>query len=96
MYESGYVIDFCSQDLEREVLDRFRKIVAILPSECKIFREPWDVSTVLCLDFSFCPYKLEPVKENADILIYTAQQLRLGKCILFRYNNQLKAFRQIS
>lgn len=95
MFESGYAIDFCAQDLEREILDRFRKTVAILPPECKIFRETWDTSTVLCLDFSLCPYQLEPIKEQANILTRNAQEFCLGKSILFRYNNQLKAFRQV-
>ncbi|MBE9223153.1 hypothetical protein IQ215_10645 [Cyanobacterium stanieri LEGE 03274] len=95
MYESGSTIDFCAQDLEREILDRFRHTVDILPSDCKIFREPWDSSTIVCLDFSLCPYQLEIVKEKVAILIDGAKQLHLGKSIVFRYNNQLKAFRQV-
>ncbi|WP_069790413.1 hypothetical protein A5482_006165 [Cyanobacterium sp. IPPAS B-1200] len=96
MYKPSTTQDFCAQDLELEILGRFRSIVAILPSDCKIFREPWDSSTILCFDFSLCPYQLEIVKEKADILISAAQQLYLGKSIVFRYNNQLKAFRQVS
>ncbi|MGY6530676.1 MAG: hypothetical protein ACXITR_12210 [Cyanobacterium sp.] len=95
MYEYGSTVSFCARDLEEEILTRFRSIVQLLPSECKIFREPWDSSTIVCLDFTLCPYQLEIVKEQADILIDAVEQLHLGKSIVFRYNNQLKAFRQV-
>lgn len=49
----------------------------ILPSEWHIYRETWDSSTILCLDFEQCPYFLEIVKEKTDVLIDGVQNFSL-------------------
>lgn len=95
MSESRSILKSTSYDFEQEVLTRFRCLVDILPPECHIYRETWDSSTVLCLDFQQCPHFMEIVKEKADVLIYGVQNFSLATCILFRHGNQLKAWRHI-
>lgn len=82
-------------DFEQEVLSRFRYLVGILPEECGIYRETWNNSTVLCLNFEHCPYFLEIIKEKTDILMTGIERFSLATCILFRQGNQLKAWRQV-
>jgi len=47
-----------SADFEQAALAKFRSLVAFLPQDSKIFREPWGRSTVLCLDFANCPHSI--------------------------------------
>jgi hypothetical protein len=93
MSESPFLVKFTSYDFEQEVLNRFRLLVAILPVECVIYRETWDSSTVLCLNFENCPCSLEIIKENVEILITIMTRLSIAKSIIFRQGNQLKAWR---
>ncbi len=82
-----------SHNFEQEVLTRFRDLVTILPSECKISRETWNANTVLCLDFQSCPHYIEIVKEDVTILSKTMKRLSLSKSIIFRQGHQIKAWR---
>ncbi|BAQ63866.1 hypothetical protein [Geminocystis sp. NIES-3709] len=95
MSESRSFVKSTSYDFEQEVLSRFRYFVAILPPECKIYRETWNYSTVLCLNFEDCPHFLEVIKENTDVLISMVQRFSLATCILFRCGNQLRAWRRV-
>lgn len=85
-----------SHDFEQEVLTRLRVAVKILPVECRIYREPWDSSTVVCLNFESCPYWLEIVKEKADLIVNEVSKWGIAKSIIFRQGNQLKGWRNIS
>jgi hypothetical protein len=76
--------DCTSEYFEKAALSRFRSLVAFVPQECKIFREPWDCSTILCLDFAKCPDRLNSVIEKAALLISAAQELGLTNAIVFR------------
>lgn len=93
MSESQFLLKSTSYDFEQEVLNRFRLLVAILPVECQIYRETWDSSTVLCLNFENCPYFLEIIKENVEVLMMMTARLSIAKSIIFRQGNQLKAWR---
>jgi hypothetical protein len=95
MSESQFLLKSTSYDFEQEVLNRFRLLVATLPPECQIYRETWDSSTVLCLNFETCPYLLEVIKENAEVLMTIMERLSLAKSIIFRQGNQLKAWRNM-
>lgn len=93
MSESQFLLKSTSYDFEQEVLNRFRLLVAILPVECQIYRETWNSSTVLCLNFENCPYFLEIIKENVEVLMTVTARLSIAKSIIFRHGNQLKAWR---
>ncbi|MCU0535291.1 MAG: hypothetical protein MUD14_15495 [Hydrococcus sp. Prado102] len=80
--------DCTSEYFEKAALNRFRSLVAFLPQDCKIFREPWDCSTILCLDFANCPDKLDAVIEKAALLLSAAQELGLTNAIVFRIANK--------
>jgi hypothetical protein len=85
-----------SQDFEQEVLTRLRIAVKILPAECRIYREPWDSSTVVCFNFEHCPYWLEVVKEKADIIVDEVKKWGMAKSVIFRQGSQLKGWRNIA
>ncbi|GFE67557.1 hypothetical protein [Chroococcus sp. FPU101] len=80
--------DFTSENLEKEVISRFRSLVKFLPKNCRIFREKWDTSTVLCLDFDDCPSYLPISKVKAPLLSEVAQQLGLSQAITFKMGHR--------
>jgi hypothetical protein len=80
--------DCTSAGFEKEVIYRFRSLVAFLPQSCKVFREPWEYSTVLCLDFVDCPQYLEAVKQQSHLLVVAAKDLGLANAIVFRVGNK--------
>jgi hypothetical protein len=80
--------DCTSAELEKAVISRYRDLVTWLPSDCRIFREPWDCSTVLCLDFAKCPYMVSVVQMEAQSLADVAKELGLANAIVFRIGNR--------
>lgn len=80
--------DFTSDNLEKEVTARFRSLVKFLPKNCRIFRETWNSSTVLCLDFDDCPSYLSISKVKAPLLSEVSQQLGLSQAISFKMGNR--------
>ncbi|MFM7440681.1 MAG: hypothetical protein ACKO2V_19130 [Snowella sp.] len=80
--------DCTSGELEKAVISRYRHLVTWLPSDCRVFREPWDCSTVLCLDFAKCPYLVSVVQMEAQSLADVAQELGLANAIVFRIGNR--------
>ncbi len=76
--------DCTATQFEQAALSRFRALVTFLPSNCRVFREPWDCSTVLCLDFSQCPTFLESTKAQSLILQAVVQELGLARALIFR------------
>lgn len=95
MSEQSLPSNYSSHEFEQEAIDRFRLLVNFLPFNCKVFREPWDSSTVLCLDFRACPYYLEITKEKSDLLLNVVKDLGLAKSIIFRLGNQVKGWRSV-
>lgn len=93
MLEKWSSFNYTSHEFEQVALNRFRLLVDIIPADCVIFREPWDSSTVLCLDFQACPCFLEIVKEKADLLLNAVRELGLGKSIIFRLGNQVRGWK---
>lgn len=96
MLEKQSSCNYTSHQFEQAALSRFRALVDFIPPECKIFREPWDSSTVLCLDFQNCPYFLEIVKEKSDLLLKIVKDLGLSKSIIFRLGNHVKGWRNVN
>jgi hypothetical protein len=80
--------DCTSADFEKAALNRFRSLVAFLPQDCKVFREPWECSTILCLDFADCPNYLKTVRQQAQQLFAALQELGLANAIVFRIGNK--------
>jgi len=56
MAHRNYPLNYTSADLEKAAVNRFRSLVVGLPQQCIVFRDLWDRSTVLCLDFADCPH----------------------------------------
>ncbi|WP_107668591.1 hypothetical protein [Cyanothece sp. BG0011] len=84
-----------SQELEKAVINRFRTQMSFLPSQCQIFREPWNHSTVVCLDFVQCPHMLHSLKEMEPSLVEGVQSLGLGNAIVFRLGKKLMGWKNI-
>lgn len=80
--------DCTSANLEKIALNRFRALVTFLPNACRVFREPWDCSTVLCLDFADCADQLMAVKAQEEQLFSAAEELGLANGIIFRMGNK--------
>jgi hypothetical protein len=87
--------DCTSADFEKAALDRFRARASCLPTSCKIFREPWQASTVLCFDFAQCPSLLETTRQQAQRLAGTAQELGLAHAMIFRIGNKFMGWKAI-
>ncbi len=78
-----------SSDLEKAALNRYRSLVPNLPEHCHIFREIWNHSTVLCLDFADCPDSLIATMEQFLPLMIASHHLGLSNCLLFKLNNKV-------
>ncbi|MEQ8384782.1 MAG: hypothetical protein RIB93_22210 [Coleofasciculus sp. D1-CHI-01] len=76
--------NYTSADLEKAALSRFRSLISFLPKNCKLFRELWNRSTVLCLDFENCPNLLDQVMGQSFLLLLVAHYLGLADSVLFR------------
>ncbi|MGK7956914.1 MAG: hypothetical protein AB4063_16950 [Crocosphaera sp.] len=84
-----------SSELEKAAISRFRTHIGFLPSQCQIFREPWNHSTVICLDFVQCPHLLDSLKEMEPALIEGVQALGLGTVLVFRLGKKLMGWKNI-
>lgn len=84
--------DCTSSNLEKEALKRFRSLVDFLPKTCYIFREPWDCSTVVCLDFANCPDAVGRVKLQSPELLEAATSLGLGNALIFRIGSKFMGY----
>lgn len=82
-------LNYTSADLEKAALNRFRSLVIDLPQECRVFRELWDRSTVLCLDFADCSNSLEENMSEFFPLLLAAHSLGLADSLLFKINNKV-------
>ncbi|NEQ67066.1 MAG: hypothetical protein F6J86_14085 [Symploca sp. SIO1B1] len=89
MAHRNYPLNYTSADLEKAAVNRFRSLVVGLPQQCIVFRDLWDRSTVLCLDFADCPNSLEPSMSEFFPLLLAAHNLGLADSLLFKMNNRV-------
>ena len=82
-------LNWTSADLEKAAINRFRSLALCIPKDCKVFREPWGCSTVLCVDFEACPSLLEATREQDHLLVTVSQQLGLANSVIFRIGNKV-------
>ncbi len=78
-----------SANLEKIAIDRYRTLITNIPQECRVFRELWGNSTVLCLDFVECPDQLESTLKQSLLLLVGLEYLGLGNAIIFRINQKV-------
>ncbi|ACK65403.1 conserved hypothetical protein [Rippkaea orientalis PCC 8801] len=96
MNNSHPFFDYTSADLEKEAIHRLRNLVRSLPSQCQIFREPWNSSTVVCLDFAKCSDQLNQLLSDQEPLIQAIQALGLANTVVFRIGNKLMGWKGIA
>jgi len=87
--------DCTSAEFEKAAIKRFRTLALCIPSDCKVFREPWGNHTVVCLDFQACPNQLEITKKKAHLLIKAAQELGLAQSVIFRVEKKVMGWKKI-
>ena len=85
-----------SADFEKAAIHRLRSLVRSLPSQCQVFREPWDCSTVVCLDFVECPDLLDQSLSQEQSLIQGIQELGLANTVVFRIGKKLMGWKAIA
>jgi len=89
-------LDCSSSHFEKVAIARFRSLNPRLPSSCVIFREPWDCSTVLCIDLAQCVEQMDQIYDYTPHLTQSMQCLGLGKAIVFRMGSKLMGWRDSS
>ncbi len=85
-------INTTTAEFEKEAIARLRTIATYIPENCKVFREPWNRSTVLCLDFEACPYFLESIKAKSNLLVVAARDLGLANSAIFKIGNNVRGW----
>ncbi|WP_198920682.1 hypothetical protein [Anaplasma marginale] len=85
-------INCTTTELEKEAIARFRSIATYIPQDCKIYREPWNRSTVLCLDFAACPHLLENITKKSNLLVVAAKELGLAGSAIFKIGNSVRGW----
>lgn len=96
MSHSQLPFDCTSSHLEKVIIQRFRDLNPFLPATCHIFREPWDSSTVLCLDLAHCADCIDLVIEQSPDLSQSLQSLGLSHSLVFRKGAKLLGWRGVS
>lgn len=84
-----------SSNFEQAALTKFRSLVAFLPQDSRIFREPWGRSTVLCIDFENCPHLFSVDQEQAQLLSEAIDQLGLANSIIFRIGSKIVGWKKM-
>jgi hypothetical protein len=85
--------DCTSTRFEKAAIDRFRSLLSFLPETCSIYRQTWEFSTVLCLDFIERPEALAIARDRADGIIAITRELGLGHAIIFKIGNKVVEWR---
>lgn len=85
-------INTTTAKFEKVAIARFRSLATYIPDNCQVFREPWNRSTVLCLDFAACPDLLENIKAKSNLLVIAARELGLAKSAIFKVGNQVRGW----
>ncbi|MEM1368456.1 MAG: hypothetical protein AAGG02_10645 [Cyanobacteria bacterium P01_H01_bin.15] len=85
-----------SQNFEKALLERCRQLCTNLPDTCKLSRDRWGSSTVLCVDFGTNPEtffrtqpKILPALKNA------AQKLGILGSIVFKLNGRIMGWQTL-
>ncbi|MGF1480231.1 MAG: hypothetical protein ACFB4I_12185 [Cyanophyceae cyanobacterium] len=81
-----------STDFEKAAMNRFRSLTNCLPQACRVFREPWGCSTVLCLNFEACPHSIATTQKQIATLLAVAQQLGLGSSVIFKIGQKVQGW----
>jgi hypothetical protein len=81
---------------EKAALDRFRSLAPFVPDNCSIYRQTWEFSTVLCLDFIDRLEGLAIARDHVENLIATARELGLGHAIIFKMGNKIIEWRKVA
>jgi len=92
MAHQNLPINTTTAEFEKAAIARFRSLASFIPDNCKVFREPWNRSTVLCLDFAPCPDRLENIKAQSNLLVVAASELGLANSVIFRLGNQVRGW----
>lgn len=83
---------YTSADLEKAALSRFRALLSFLPKDCKLHREVWGRSTVICIDCDDCPESLKIIKSQTFLLLLVAHYLGLANSVLFKTGKKVKGW----
>jgi hypothetical protein len=75
--------------LETIAINRYRQLMSCIPKQCRIFREVWGNSTIVCLDFVDCQEDLESTLQQSWLLLAGLQFLGLGSGIIFRIKQKM-------
>lgn len=81
--------DCTSTNFEKAAIQRFRSLAPFLPENCPIYRQTWELSTVLCLDFIDRPEGLSIARDYFTRLIDITRELGLGHAIIFKIGNKI-------
>ena len=96
MANQNFPLKNTSTDFEKAALERFRLLADCVPQACRVSREPWDSSTVLCLNFEACPQLLYTTRQKADWLISASQQLGLAHALIFKVGTKVQGWTVIA
>ena len=88
-------LNYTSANFEQAALTKFRSLVAFLPQDSKIRREPWGRSTVLCIDFGNCPHLLSVNQEQTRLLSQAIASLSLADSIIFRIGSKIVGWKKV-
>jgi hypothetical protein len=88
--------DCTSTNFEKAALTRFRTLVAFLPDNCRVYRQTWEFTTVLCLDCLACLEELAIARQNFSLLVSVTQELGLGQAIILKVGNKIIEWHRLS
>ncbi|ARI82776.1 hypothetical protein BH695_3497 [Microcystis aeruginosa PCC 7806SL] len=77
-------------------MSHFRTLVAFLPDNCRIYRQTWEFSTVLCLDCLACLEGLAITRQNFAHLVNVTQELGLGQAIILKVGNKIVEWHRLN
>ncbi|MBJ7899114.1 MAG: hypothetical protein GC158_04115 [Cyanobacteria bacterium RI_101] len=81
-----------SRHLEQAVLARYRQLAPEFPPDCRLHREIWNRSTVLCLDCGDCPQSLGRLQTQLADLLALAARFHLAQAISLRLGQKAVAW----
>ena len=88
-------LNYTSANFEQAALTKFRSLVTFLPQNSKISREPWDRSTVLCINFENCPHLFSVNQEQIRLLSQAIASLSLADSIIFRIGEKIVGWKKV-
>jgi hypothetical protein len=81
--------DCTSTNFEKAAIDRFRALAPFLAGNSPVYRQTWELSTVLYLDFIDRPERMAIARRHSARLIAIARELGLGHAIVFKIGNMV-------